>query len=424
MRAYLPLVAFAAFVCSAAAQETSDNPKDRVKAVRELGKGGAELIPQLAPYLKDTDNEVRQETVRSLTTIGTQHSLPPLVEATRDNDASVQIRAVDGLVNFYAPGYLKSGVSKFSSAVRSRFDRENTLVVDPYVRVREDVIAAIGRVARGGSSMESRANAARALGILRAKESVPDLLAALQTKDDAVLFEALIALQKIGDQTAGPKVLFLMRDLHEPVQLAAIETAGLLKAKDSVPELQKLARDTDSPKVRRAALTSLSMLPTPASRPMFDAALTDKNDGIRASGAEGLGRLKDASDLARVEKAFTEEKKMAPRLALAFAAVSLGNTQTGEFAPLTYLVNTLNSKSYREVARPYLAELAREAAVRGALYGYLKAATREEKTGLATVFASSGDSGSVPQLEWMSKDTDPEVAQEALRALRTLKTRL
>ena len=51
---------------------------------------------------------------------------------------------------------------------------------------------------------------------------------------------------------------------------------------------------------------------------------------------------------------------MSPRLADAFALVSLGNLDTGEFSPLRYLVNTLNVRSYRGVAIAYLTELARD----------------------------------------------------------------
>ena len=109
---------------------------------------------------------------------------------------------------------------------------------------------------------------------------------------------------------------------------------------------------------------------------------------------------------------------------LAFALVSLGSSATTELAPLSYLVNTLNSRSYRNVAEPYLIETARDEAVRNALYGYLKNSTREEKSGLARVLAASGDRNSLPQIEWMTKDPDPEVAQEAIRAMRILQARL
>jgi hypothetical protein len=49
--------------------------------------------------------------------------------------------------------------------------------------------------------------------------------------------------------------------------------------------------------------------------------------------------------------------------------------------------------------------------------------TRDEKINLARVMARSGDKSDAPQLEKLSHDADPEVAQEGLRALRNLQAR-
>jgi hypothetical protein len=43
---------------------------------------------------------------------------------------------------------------------------------------------------------------------------------------------------------------------------------------------------------------------------------------------------------------------------------------------------------------------------------------------LAHVLARSGDSASLPYLEKLSKDSDPAVANEGVRAMRNLKARL
>ena len=92
----------------------------------------------------------------------------------------------------------------------------------------------------------------------------------------------------------------------------------------------------------------------------------------------------------------------------------LGKTELSEFSPLQFLINNLNSAAYNGVAYPFLVELARDPAVRQALYAPLGTATKDEKIGLARVLARSGDSGSVAPLEKLSKDPDPAVAQEGL----------
>jgi hypothetical protein len=54
----------------------------------------------------------------------------------------------------------------------------------------------------------------------------------------------------------------------------------------------------------------------------------------------------------------------------------------------------------------------------------LETGTKDEKIGLARVMAVSGDKESLPHLEKVSRDTDPEVAQEGLRAVKNLQARL
>ena len=211
-------------------------------------------------------------------------------------------------MNFYVPGYVQTGMAKFSSSIRSRFDRENKDIVEPWVTVRADVIEALGKLARGGSSMESRANAARAVGILRGKAALPDLVEALQTKDTQVLYEILIAFQKIADPSAGPRAIPLLRDLEERVQIAAIDTVGLLRTREAIPDLQKVFDAAKSIKVRRAALTSLAMLPDPQNRQYLDRGFKDKDDKLRSAAAEGYARLGNQADVQQLQTAFDEER--------------------------------------------------------------------------------------------------------------------
>jgi hypothetical protein len=182
--------------------------------------------------------------------------------------------------------------------------------------------------------------------------------------------------------------------------------------------------NTRNIKVKRAALTSLAMLAEEKSRPVFTRYLHDKDDGMRASAAEGFARLKNPADLPMLEKAFQDEGKTPPRLALAFAQVMLGKTEISEFSPFQLLINTLNSMGYRGVAYAYLVEVARNPALRPPLYHAVEIGTKDEKVYLARVLAVSGGQDTVSCLEKLSHDGDGEVAQEGLRALRSLRARL
>jgi HEAT repeat protein len=401
----------------------SEDPKRRAKAAEELGKQGAGSIEPLRGLLKDPDRNVRAEAVASIVAIGTQHSLSPLIEATRDAESSIQIMAVDGLVNFYYPGYVQTGwtaaLKRFGTGLKGRVTEINTLVVDPYVQVAPEVVEALGRVATGGTSMESRALAARALGILRARAAVPQLVEATKSKDSGVILDSLRALEKIGDKSAGPQISFLLRDLHEPVQVAAIDTMGQLQNRESIPALQDVLKTTKKANPRRAALVALAKMPDPSTKTLFLQYLDDKDKYLRAAAAEGIGRLGETTDRDKVKAVFDAERSESPRLSMAFALVHLG-----ELDHLAYLLDALNSTFHRGEARPFLSELARKPEVLQKLYEPLKNGSNDQKKNLAQVVANSGNAESISYLEELSHDPNPEVAQEAIRAAKSLKARL
>jgi HEAT repeat protein len=399
----------------------------RPKDVKEIGKGGSSAIPRLQELLKNPTTDVRVEAVKQLTEIGTQRSLDPLIEATRDNDPEVQARAVDGLVNFYLPGYVQTGFGasfrRVGTSIKGKFTDTNDQIIDPYVSVRPEVVDALGKLASRGGSMTVRADAARGLGILRGKAAVSDLIEAAHSKNTDVIYESLVALQKIRDESAAPRITFLLHDLDAKVQVTAIETTGLLRDKDAIPDLTDVLGHTRDAKVKRAALTALAMLPSEKSRPLYAQYLHDKDDKMRAAAAEGYARLRTPADLPMLEKAWQDEGKTSPRLSLAFAQVSDGKTEVSEFSPLQYLINNLNSASYKGEASPFLVELARDDQVRKSLYRPLQTGTKDEKIGLLGVLARSGDQGSIAEVEKLTNDPDPDITREALRAKRTLQAR-
>ncbi len=411
-----------------AALAFSQDAKQRARAAHDLGKQGEDAIPKLLPYVNDNDIAVRLEAVKALDDIGGPKTIEPLVRLVNDPDPEIDIRATDGLVNVYLPGYLKTGISgtlqHVGTSIKAKFSDTNDQVIDSYIEVRPEVISALGTLVNHGEGVTARANAARALGILRGRAAIPQLVEAVHSKDDSVMYEALTALEKIRDPSAAPLIAFRLRDLEEKIQIAALSTTGILLNRDAEPDVRDALQHARDGKVRKAALTALAMLGTPADHAIFLQYLSDKDENLRSAAAEGLGRIKNPSDRTTLETDFKNEHKMAPRLALAFALVSLGSLDTSEFSPLRYLVNTLNVKSYQGFAVAYLTELARELNVRLAIYPMLPRATKDEKIQLCTVFARSGDKDTLPYLETLSTDPDKDVAAEAIRSLRTLRARL
>lgn len=433
VRAAVVLAGAAALGAAQDAEQAApiSDPKQRAKAVRDYAKqGGPDAIATLKKFLTDPDIGVRQEAVKGIVQIGTQNSLDPLEQALRDNDPEIQIRATDGLVNFYLPGYIQSGITatlkRAGGSIVSRFSGSgDDAIIPAYVEVRPDVIQGISELVSGGASMDSRSNAARALGILRGKAAVGKLVEALHTHDEDVIYESLIALDKINDPSAGPGAAFLVGDFNKRIQIAALDLEGVLRNQGALPRIRDVFSRAKDKKVRVSALEAIASMPEAQDSKLLEGRVKDKDPDIRAAALEGLGRLGEAGSQAQVHAQFEDETKPAPRMAAAFSDALLGNLDMSEFAPLRYLVNQLNSAAWRGVTLAYLVELARQPKVREALYPALSGSlpTREEKTGLAQVLAASGGKDSIPYADKLSRDRDTDVASAGLDALRTLKSR-
>jgi HEAT repeat protein len=402
------------------------DPKERAKAADKVGKEGtSDDIPALAELLDDPVTDVRAEAVGAILRLDTQHSLVPLMRATRDSTPEIQIMATDGLVNFYYPGYVKTGwtaaLKSLGSNIKGRFSEPEPKVVDPYMQsqVSRDVVRAMGRLITGGTSTESRANAARAIGVLRGKEGMPQLVEGLRARESTIIIECVRTIRKIGDKGVGPDMVFLLRDLDEDVQFETARTMGQLQVKEGIPELLNLVERNKEKKIRREALIAVAKMRDQEQRPLFQRYLEDKDKQLRAAAAEGLGRLGNQEDLQSILDAFSREKSESARLSMAFGAVGLGDTSF-----LTYLYDGLNSSFHRLEARPFLTELSRDAGILQQLYKPLATGSNDQKKHIAYVISINGNKESMAHLEKLTHDSDTDVAREAIRALKNLQARL
>ena len=402
------------------------DPKARAKAAAKVGKEGtSDDIPALAELLDDPVTDVRAEAVGAILRLDTRHSLEPLMRATRDQTPAIQIMATDGLVNFYYPGYVKTGwtaaLNSLGSNIKGRFSEPEPKVVDAYVQsqVSRDVVRAISRLITGGTSTESRANAARAIGVLRGKEGMPQLVEGLRERASTIIIECVRTIRKIGQTDVGPDLVFLLRDLDEDVQFETARTMGQLQVDEGIPELLNLLERSKEKKIRREALIAIAKMRDQEQRQLFQRYLRDKDKQLRAAAAEGLGRLGNSEDLQSILDAFSREKSESARLSMAFGAAGLG-----DMSFLTYLYDGLNSSFHRLEARPFLTELSRDEKILQQLYKPLATGSNDQKKHIAYVISINGNKESMAHLEKLTHDLDTNVAQEAIRALKNLQARL
>lgn len=412
-----------------AQNEDAYNPNQRIQRIRELAKRGSNAIPALAGYLSDQNRDIRLEAVKAIVRLDTEASLGPLVKATHDADAEIQIRATDGLTNYYVPGYVAKGglTGYFTRGVRqvkSFFSSRNDQVIDPDIMIRGDVGQALADEISAGASPDAKANAALAAGILRDREAVAALEDGLHAKENQVLFESLVALQKIHDPSAGPRVTFLTHDLDDRIQATALETIGVLHSVEAAADVRTALSHARNDRIRRAALEALAMLGLPEDRPIFQQYATNQDADLSAAALEGLGRLRAPEDMPLLNQAYNEkDADWKVHLAAAFALVDEGKVETGDFSALNYLVENLDVKGRSGVAQAYLTELAKREDVRRALFPLVAQATRDQKIALCWIFSASQSADAIPVLETLSKDIDPAVSMAAARGLRILQAR-
>lgn len=411
-----------------AQSEDKFDARQRIIRIRDLGKRDNSAIPALSQYLTDPDRDIRLEAVKAIVKLGTEASLAPLVTATHDNDPEVQMRATDGLTNYYLPGYVaKSGLTGSPSRgvrqVKSLFASRNDQIVDPDITIRQDVAEAIAAEITGGTSVDARSNAARAAGILRDSAAVAALEQVLHAKDSQSIFESLVALQKIHDLSAGPAAASATHDLDDRIQATALETVGILHSLPSAPDVRTALANARNIRIRRAALEALAMLAIPGDRATFQGYLRDEDAELRAAALEGLGRIREPEDFPAIQDAYNEkDADWRVHLAAAFALVNEGKVDASEFSPLLYLIENLDVKGHSNVASAYLTELARRDEVRSALFPLVPEATKGQKVALCWVFAASRSDDVTPTLNTLARDIDPDVAFAASKALRIVQS--
>lgn len=418
------VLAFAA----SAQNADSGNSKQRISLIRSLGNKSPQAIPAIARYLHDPDVRVRDEAVKAIVKLDTPASLTPLIEATHDNDPEIQIRATDGLVNDYLPGYVASGLTRPLTRgvrqVKAFFNSRNNQVIDAQIKIRPDVAQALAGLITGGASEDARANAARAAGILRAHAAVPALEKSLQSNDSDTLIESLIALQKIGDRSAGRSVSFLALDLDQNVQKVALETIGVLRSDSSASEVRTALHNAGNDDIRRTALEALAMLGLPADRPVFLQYARSSDDDLRASALEGLGRVRAPQDEGVLEAGYNGKNAgFKVHLAAAFALVDEGNVSHSEFSPLTYLIENLDQPSRAYIAKAYLIELCRREDVRQGVFAAIPQANKDQKIALCSIFAAVHAHDAIPVLNTLARDMDPDISFAATKALHTIEAR-
>src|SRR2546425_435589 len=189
-----------------------DAPR-RLAAARDLGIAKFRpAIPALLPLVEDSDASVRRQVELALEAMGDIGVLQGLVQFTADRDPAIRDRAGQAPGNLHLPRVtgLAAALAKLGNLINPWSDEYSDAVVEPDVPVDASVVTAL-RARMSDSEDKIRRHTSRGLGIVRAEPAIPELLVAVeQDRDPDVRFEAVRALRKIGDASAGDHLLGML----------------------------------------------------------------------------------------------------------------------------------------------------------------------------------------------------------------------
>jgi HEAT repeat protein len=388
-------------------------------AARELGAlkhRGA--IPDLVAMAHDPAAAVRREVELSLERMEDIQTLPGFIAFATDSENDIRARAVASLVNIHlsrTTGGLFAALSKLGDVIFLAADRDVELVVEPDVPVDSSVIETL-RTRLTDNERTIRRTAIRGLGILRARQAVPDLLQVIrEDRDNTLRFDGVRAIRKIDDRTVADQLVALLNINTDSVRNELMTTLGAMRYRGAVPELMKIveqAKPTDPARV--VALAALADIGDPTPIPMFERLKADKNESLRLYANEGIARTANAEQKSEISAARLIEKSAVVRTAQAFALLRIGES---EF--LDELIRALDKTSTRDLAKEYLLET--KPVDRPALFTPrpVNSVTRAE---LADVLGRIGDPNALPWLQELSHDSDGDVAKAAGLATRRIAT--
>jgi HEAT repeat protein len=397
----------------------SASPKERQAAVEQMAVlGNRSAIPQLAAALKkEPKSDLRASMVAALGRIRDREAVPVLADTLRgDLDKDVRLQAIDSLLRLYIPIEESGPIRTIFNKVKSVFVLPDAPVVGPEVQIDAAAKEALAMAMQKDFSDEVRTEAARALGVLKAKDQVSVLTAALEDPQNrehpGVRIQIARTLGVIRDPAAGPALERTLRDPDQKVAQEAILSVGLVGDSAARATVEQIFRTDPNRATKSRALEALSLMHDKGNIPLFQSLLNDKNDYYRELAAEGLARVQYNAD--GWKQLYEQEKKPNVRNALAF-----GLAASGDVDYMNDLANALSTRQAYQV-EVYLYELGKYDGKLTDLYKYLKSGDPKVRAGAARIIGNIGDPASADQIRPMRDDPNADVVREAVDALRKL----
>jgi len=387
--------------------------------------------------LTSTDADTRLRAAQMLKEAAYPEAAVPLAPLVTDAEDDVQLEAIAAELNiFLAEKIVVRKRVGFIVEVRNQIVAEKAFAAGPLVigsrAVPPEVLAAL-RTAAADQHPRVSLEALYAFGVLAVRPagaarremlqgSAPALAALTGLPEPARRYAAVRVIGRVFekrrqdepvDQAVGDAVITLLNEKDRTIKVAAMEALGAMRYERSVQGLIELFQYYGKGDEAAAALDALARIGHASAAPLFSAQLQTKNAPLRGIAIEGLTRIGDRAKLAEIQSAIGGEHNEAVLLAGAFASAMLAN------APIDSISEALTRPRLRDQAKQYLVELV---AGRPSLVSrQAQDPDARMRADVADVLGLAGDPAALPLAESLMKDSDPQVARAAERAVARLR---
>ncbi|MBI3594138.1 MAG: HEAT repeat domain-containing protein [Nitrospirae bacterium] len=302
--------------------------EEAIQAITRMKRGAVE--PLLAALPKH-EGVVREGMIRALGEIGDRKAVMPLFKMVSDPIGHVRQS-------------LAIALGKLGDPVATRMLIQ--LLDDPYSNVQEAAIQSLRKfkdrtlileciTLLGHEKENVRLNSIRLIGLMKAKEAVPNLALFLKDQDPVFRKETLLALKAMENVNIEEWVIFALADEFEEVRMAAL---SCLEDRPEIrldPFIENLKQD-ESIWVRSFLARLLGKVRTAASKKELIGLMSDPIGVVQISAMESLSHFHESENI----PLFMEKMKSEDLEVQSAAIIAIG--ESGDFSSGEKLIGYMN----------------------------------------------------------------------------------
>lgn len=400
--------------------------------------GAAQVsFEQATRDLASPDPNMRLRAVQLLKDAAYPEAAEPIARLLADPDDGVQLEAIAAELNiFLADKVVSRRRVGFLVEVRTPIVAETAFSSGPLALgsapVPLEVLTALRAAARDDNPRVG-VEALYAFGVLALEPggnrrrqllaaSGPDVAAIIGAVDAPRRFAAVRVIGRLFEprpqddpvnESVGDAAIVALNDSVRAIRGAAMYTLGLMRYERGLQALTELFQHYGRGDLAAGALDGIARIAHRSSSPLLVSQLTTRNAVMKTIAIEGLARVGDAARLADIEAALAGERNDSVLLARDFASARLSN------ASIDPIVQMLTRPRLRDQALQYFVELAPGRS--SAFSQHIQDPDARIRRDGVDALGLSYDPAALPIVERAMKDSDPQVARAAERAVARLK---